>query len=93
MHEQVQLREEHIGLERRTLNTPVADASGIFQDRQIELIETGEDLVVGKEAHVIEEIALRKTIDQRVETVSDTVRHTEVEVEQITPATPAEPSI
>jgi stress response protein YsnF len=36
---------------------------------------------VAKEARVVEEVALRKTAEERTETVRDTVRRTEVEVE------------
>jgi stress response protein YsnF len=37
--------------------------------------------VVSKEARVVEEVGLRKDATQRTETVSDSVRRTEVEVE------------
>ena len=37
--------------------------------------------MVSKEARVTEEISLEKAVDTRTETVRDTVRHTEVEVE------------
>ena len=43
--------------------------------------ETREEAVVSKEARVKEELVVRKDVDQRTETVSDTVRSTEVEVE------------
>jgi stress response protein YsnF len=37
--------------------------------------------VVSKEARVKEELVVRKDVDERTETVSDTVRRTEVDVE------------
>jgi len=43
--------------------------------------ERGEEAVVSKEARVTEELVVRKDVDQRTQTVSDTVRKTEVEVE------------
>ena len=52
-----------------------------FVDRTIEATETSEQAVVSKEARVTEEISLEKAVDTRTETVRDTVRHTEVEVE------------
>ena len=52
-----------------------------FVDRTIEATETAEEAVVSKEARVTEEISLAKAVDSRTETVRDTVRHTEVEVE------------
>ena len=59
---------------------PEADVSA-FQDRTIEMQAPSEEAVVGKEARVVEEIGVRKEATERVETVRDTVRHTEVEVE------------
>ena len=88
VQEQVQLREEHVEVERRVVNEPIGDVGGLFQERQIELTETGEQVLVGKEARIVEEVAIRKQAGERVETISDTVRHTEVEVEQIAPTTP-----
>ena len=79
------LREERVDVERRAVNTPVADAAGLFQERNFELTETSEEVVVGKEARIVEELSVHKEAGQRVETVSDTVRHTEVEVDEITP--------
>ena len=52
-----------------------------FVDRTLEAEERAEEAVVGKEARVTEEIGLRRESDERTETVSDTVRRTEVEVE------------
>ncbi len=36
---------------------------------------------MSKEARVTEEVVVRKTAEERTETISDTVRRTEVEVE------------
>ena len=71
------------------MNTPVADTEALFQERDIALMETSEEVVVGKETRIVEELSVRKEAGERVETVSDTVRHTEVEVDEITsdPAT------
>ena len=43
--------------------------------------ERGEEAVVSKETRVTEELVIRKDVEERTETVSDTVRRTEVEVE------------
>lgn len=83
--EQVSLREEHVDVERRPVNERVADAEALFQERDIELDETAEEVVVGKEARVVGEVNVRKDVEQRTETVRDTVRHTEVEVKRIEP--------
>jgi stress response protein YsnF len=52
-----------------------------FQERTIEVEERGEEAVVSKEARVVEEVVVRKEAEQRTETISDTVRRTEVDVE------------
>jgi hypothetical protein len=51
------------------------------QERQIDMTETSEEAVVGKEARVREELVVRKTAEERSEQVQDTVRHTEVDVD------------
>jgi uncharacterized protein (TIGR02271 family) len=83
--EQVNLREEHVSVERRPVDREVSpsDLQGdMMQDRQIEMTETAEEAVVGKEARVREELVVRKTAEERTEQVEDTVRHTEVEVDE-----------
>jgi stress response protein YsnF len=47
------------------------------------MTETGEEAVVGKTARVVEEVALRKQAVDHVETVRDTVRKEEVEIEEV----------
>ena len=81
VQEQVALREEHVSIERRPVAPPVAAGDDAFRERTIEATETGEEAVVGKEVRVTEEVVVRKTAEERTETVSDTVRRTEVEVE------------
>ena len=47
------------------------------------MTETAEEAVVGKQARVVEEVRIGKDVSERAETIRDTVRHTEVEVEEI----------
>ena len=82
VEEQVNLRRETVDVERRAVDRPVTDADRLFQDRTIEATETSEEAVIGKEARVKEEVLLRKEAEERTETVRDTVRHPEVEVER-----------
>nr|WP_244627487.1 YsnF/AvaK domain-containing protein [Microvirga tunisiensis] len=82
--EQVSLREEHVEVERRPVSGTTqagAIAGDPFQERTIEVEERSEEAVVSKEARVVEEVAVRKQAEQRTETISDTVRKTEVDVE------------
>ena len=81
VNESVDLREERVEIERRPVDREVTSADAAFQDRTIEAEEYREEAVVQKEARVVEEIGLRKTSDTHRETISDTVRRTEVEIE------------
>jgi hypothetical protein len=47
--------------------------------------ETAEQLVVGKEAFVREEVVLSKLVEEHVEEIRDRVKRTEVEIERISP--------
>ena len=78
--ETVELRDEHVELVRTPVDRP-ARVDEDYRERTFEAEEHREEAVVSKEARVVEEIGLRKTSDTRQETVSDTVRHTEVEVD------------
>ena len=79
--EQVTLRSETVQVDRRPVDRAVSATDAMFQDRTIELEEFAEEAVVSKEARVVEEISLRKEARDRTETIHDSVRHTEVEIE------------
>jgi uncharacterized protein (TIGR02271 family) len=84
VEEQVRLREEHISVERRSVDRPVTEADmAAFREGTIEMTERAEEAVVSKVAHVIEEVVIGKEASERVETVRDTVRRTDVDVEQV----------
>lgn len=83
VHEQVRLRDERISVERRAVNKPLSAADGdAFRERTVEMTATGEEAVVGKTAHVVEEVVVSKTSDERVEQIDDKVRKTEVEIDR-----------
>jgi len=82
--EQVTLREERVDVERRPVSGEYREGAvggDPFQERTIEVEERGEEAVVSKEARVVEEVVVRKEAETRTETISDTVRKTEVDVE------------
>lgn len=81
VNEQVSLRDESVTIERHSVDRPLSDGDSAFQDRTISAEEHHEEAVVSKEARVVEEIGIRKTSTEHNETISDTVRKTEVEVE------------
>lgn len=66
-------------IERRPVDRPADEDA--FRERSIEAEERREEAVVPKEARVVEEVGLRREGDTRTETVSDTIRKTEVEIE------------
>jgi uncharacterized protein (TIGR02271 family) len=84
VEESVNLQEEHVRVERRPVNRPVTDADlRAGQEQVVEVEEFAEQPVVSKQARVVEEVRVGKETSQRSETIRDTVRHTEVDVEQI----------
>lgn len=86
VHEQVQLREEHVEIERRPVSGDLRSGDltrgDVFQEREIEMTERAEEAVVSKEARVQEEVVIRKTANERTQNIDDTVRHTEVDVDE-----------
>ena len=80
----VKLREEHATIERRPVDRVATEADfKNFKEGTYEVRETAEEAVVGKTARVVEEVTIGKAATERSETVSDTVRRTDVEVERI----------
>ncbi len=84
VEESLRLREERVRVTRTPVNRPATDADlTAFQEGQIELTEHAEVPVVSKTANVVEEISVGKEVNERVETIRDTVRSTDVEVENL----------
>lgn len=79
VEQSVELRSERVNIERRPVDRPATGAE--FGERTIEAREYVETPVVSKDARVVEEINLNKDVESHVETVRDTVRKTEVEIE------------
>lgn len=83
--ETVNLREEHATIERRPVDRPVSQADmENLGDKTIEVREMAEKAVVNKSARVVEEVEVGKEVTQHTETIQDTVRHTEVNVDRDT---------
>ncbi|EWY37150.1 hypothetical protein N825_21420 [Skermanella stibiiresistens SB22] len=106
VEESVALRDETVTVERRAVTGDVPVSATDFTEKTFEMTETDEEVVVAKTARVTEEVVLRKEVADRVETVKDTVRRDEVEIERIpgekvaavdtavtTPVTPRAPKI
>jgi len=84
VEEHVQLREEHVTVERHAVDRPVTQGDVTsFREGVIEVRETAEVPVVAKEARVVEEVVIGKEATERTETVRDTVRRTDVDVDEL----------
>ena len=84
VEEQVNLRDETVRVERRPVDRPASDADfGAVQEGTYEVRERDEVPMVQKQARVVEEVAINKQADERTETIRDTARRTDVDVEQI----------
>jgi len=78
--EDVKLREEKVTVERTPVDRP-ASASDL-RENNIEMVEKAEVPVVNKEARVVEEVSLEKTVNEREETIRDTVKKTEIDIDR-----------
>ncbi len=84
VEESVRLREEHVNVVRTDVNRPATEADfAAFKEGEISVTESAERAVVAKEARVVGEVSIDKTATERVETIKDTVRKTDVEVENL----------
>jgi stress response protein YsnF len=85
--EQVLLNDELVEVEtrpsERQLSESEIEAGGLFKDRVFEIAEMREEPVVTKVSVVRDEVIVRKKVKQRSETIRDTVRQTEIEVEDL----------
>lgn len=80
----VTLREETVRVERRPADRPASEADfAKAREGTLDVTETREVPVVNKQAHVVEEVVIGKDVKQHTETVRDTVRRTDVDVEKI----------
>jgi uncharacterized protein (TIGR02271 family) len=82
---QVNLHEEHAKVVRRAVNDPNYIADIDWSDTEYTVTETAERPVVSKTARVVEEIAVGREGSERTETVRDTVRRQQAEVEKLDP--------
>ena len=80
---QVTLHEEHAEMIRRAVSDPSLLRDVDWSDKVIEITETSEQAVVNKTARVAEEVLIRREGSDHVETVRDTVRRQQVELERM----------
>lgn len=93
VEQQVRLRDEHVKVERRAVDRPAGPGEvTAFREGTLEFKETAEEPVVAKTARVVEEVVIGKETTERTETVRDTVKHTEVKVEDVGARRPQDPA-
>jgi uncharacterized protein (TIGR02271 family) len=89
VEEHIKLREEHVDVERRPVDRPATEADlANAKEGEINITERAEEAVVDKEARVVEEINIHKDVEERDETIRDTVRNTEVDIDKLDPNDP-----
>ncbi|RZI54369.1 MAG: DUF2382 domain-containing protein [Pseudomonas sp.] len=92
VEETVRLREEHADVQRRVVDRPATEADfAAFKEGTIEVRSTAEEAVVSKSARVVGEVEVGTKVTERDEVVRDTVRKTEVDVEQLSGTTTVDP--
>ena len=85
VREHVTLRQETIGLRRVPVHRPVeeGDIDGAFQEGTFEVRARAEEIDVGKQLYVVEEIHINKDVAERTETVQESVRRMRVDIEEL----------
>ncbi|MES2537565.1 MAG: YsnF/AvaK domain-containing protein [Pseudomonadota bacterium] len=84
VNESITLREEEITIERHPVDHPASEAEmAAFKEGSMEMTESAEEAVVSKTARVVEEVVVGKEVHDHTETIKDSVRRTDVEVEKM----------
>ncbi|WP_448603125.1 YsnF/AvaK domain-containing protein [Thermoleptolyngbya sp.] len=79
----VALRDETLRVSRRPVNRQVEIRPDLFQERSFEMVEMDEIALVGKTARVVEEVVLGKEVAEKIETIKETLRRQDVEIEEV----------
>ncbi len=80
--ESINLHDERVVVDRHAVDRPATDADFKTGEGVVEVRASGEEAVVGKRSRVVEEVMVGKQASDRTEQINDSVRHTEVDVEQ-----------
>jgi len=82
VQETVSLREEKVTVERHKVDRAV-DGADAFKEGSFDVTTQAEVPVVSKQARVVEEVVVGKEMTEHTETVRDSVKRTDVEVDEI----------
>ena len=83
---EVGLRDETIKVKRRPVNRSVSVNADLFKEKSFEMIEVDEIAKVTKTARVVEEVSLGKEVVEKMETIKETLRRQDVEIEEVAAA-------
>lgn len=79
----INLSEEKVTVDRRPVDRAASDADfAAIKEGDFTVTTRAEVPVASKEAHVVEEVVIGKNVTEHQETVRDTVKRTDVEVEE-----------
>lgn len=80
----VTLRDEEVNVERRAADRPVREGDlEAIKAGNFTVTERDEKAVVAKDAKVVEEVVIGKDVTEHTETVRDTIKRTDVDVEDL----------
>jgi uncharacterized protein (TIGR02271 family) len=79
----VSLHEEHAEVTRRAISNQRGMNDVDWSEQTIEVMETAEQPVINKTVRVSEEVVIRRKGSDHIETVHDTVRQQQLEVERV----------
>ncbi len=82
VEQKVALHEEHAEVVRRAIEDPNYVRDIDWSDQTVEIQETAEEPMVSKSSRITEEVIIGKTGTDRVETIRDTVRKQQAQVEK-----------
>ncbi len=84
VEEEIHLREEKVDVERHAVDRPLEEGEEAFTGEKMEIPVTREEPMVEKEPRVHEEVIISKETEEHPETVRETVRHEEINIEEMT---------
>ena len=79
----VALKDETLRVQRRPVNRTVSIDPDLFKARSFEMIEMDEIAKVKKTARVVEEVTIGKEVVDKIETIKETLRRQDVQMEEI----------
>lgn len=85
VEETVTLTTETVGVKRHAADRVLGDeeAAAVFEEKTVEMMGTQEEVEIHKQARVVGEVEITKEVEAHQTTVRDTVRKTDVQVEEV----------